>query len=173
MNVPEYLHDHVLQLIAIQTAGAIADRIRAERSAHWAAVLHLVPHMDGPLFTFLWGDNIQDGVFASGETVEEALINFDKEFVRATGAPGSSGDDARSQLAKANSEIERYREELIQTKTEWGRAENRWAISRDEWAGQVDRLRNLIADSMRVQCTDACKREAYASGNNVSRSVRP
>lgn len=44
------------------------------------AALNLKPFTDGSKFCFLWGENIQDGVAGFGDTVHQAVKDFNVNF---------------------------------------------------------------------------------------------
>ena len=77
-EVPDYLQPHVQQLINIDTEASIARQTNEERAARWVVILDLVPIRDGDKWCFLWGSNIQEGVVGFGDTVENAMLAFDK-----------------------------------------------------------------------------------------------
>jgi hypothetical protein len=74
MEVPEHLHQHAAQLIDLQT-------IAAHRSSWWATILRLCPFQDGDKWCVLWGENIQDGIAAFGDTPEAAMFAFDNAML--------------------------------------------------------------------------------------------
>lgn len=80
MNIPEYLHDRVAQLIAIETQAVIYKEITEERKSRWAVILGLIPQRDGDQWCILWGIDLQNGVSSFGSTPEEAVLNFDIEM---------------------------------------------------------------------------------------------
>lgn len=75
LNVPDYLHQHVGQLIGIQTDAAC-------RRSMWVTVLGLAPRVDGDQFYFLWGANIQEGVCGFGPTPVAAAEAFEVAMYR-------------------------------------------------------------------------------------------
>ncbi len=75
MEIPDYLHSRVAEIIAINFD-------EAERSRTWVAVLGLKPFRDGNKYCFLWGPNIQDGVCGFGETPEKAVYAFEEEMFK-------------------------------------------------------------------------------------------
>ena len=42
--------------------------------------LGLMPYRDGSEWCVLWGDNIQEGVFATGDSIRQAVVNFYDEL---------------------------------------------------------------------------------------------
>lgn len=60
-------------------------RLENEYERHAFAIvreLELMPYKDGNEWCILWGENIQDGVFASGQNVRQAVVNFYEELVK-------------------------------------------------------------------------------------------
>lgn len=80
MDIPEYLHDRVAHLIAIETQAVIYKEITEERKSRWAVILGLIPQRDGDQWCILWGINLQNGVASFGSTPEDAILNFDIEM---------------------------------------------------------------------------------------------
>lgn len=70
MDVPDHLHQHIGQLIGIETDAAY-------RRSLWAVILGLRPELDGDQWCVLWGPNIQEGIVAFGDSPSAALVAFD------------------------------------------------------------------------------------------------
>ena len=87
MEIPDYMHGQVQGLLNDETA-AVGMR------CHWVIVLGLIPRRDGDKWYFLWGDNIQEGVVAFGDSPAEAVNNFDNEMYRKAGQQGKKERDA-------------------------------------------------------------------------------
>ncbi|MFA4845768.1 MAG: hypothetical protein WC654_04375 [Patescibacteria group bacterium] len=79
MDIPDYLHPNVAEVISIEFDAAI-------RRAQWAVVLGLVPKKDGEAWCVLLGANLEEGVSAFGSTPEEAIYNFDKAMRSKSGS---------------------------------------------------------------------------------------
>ena len=54
------------------------EQLRAERACLWAVILGLRPVQDGNAYCILWGENLQEGIAAFGDTPEEAMCAFDR-----------------------------------------------------------------------------------------------
>jgi len=77
MQVPDYLHKHVSQLIGIETDAAISRSTAERRHSFWAVIYGLKPVKDGDKWCVLLGDDIQTGVCGFGDTPEEAIEAFE------------------------------------------------------------------------------------------------
>lgn len=75
MELPGYMH-----AIAAENLGM--EGTAAYRRSLWATVLNLRPKPDGDKWCVLWGENLQEGISAFGDTPEEAMMNFDQEMRR-------------------------------------------------------------------------------------------
>lgn len=80
METPEYMHGHVAEIIEMENTAAY-------RRSLWATVLGLRPKLDGNKWGICWGENLQEGICAFGDTPEEAMMNFDTEMRRADSVP--------------------------------------------------------------------------------------
>jgi hypothetical protein len=56
------------------------------RRCLWATVLGLVPQKDGNKWFILYGDSIQSGIAAFGDTPEDAITKFDSAMRSPGGA---------------------------------------------------------------------------------------
>ncbi len=73
MNIPDHLHPHVGQILGCEMEAA-------SRSCYWAVILGLSIKRDGNEFCILWGEDLQSGVSAFGETPTECIVNFENEM---------------------------------------------------------------------------------------------
>lgn len=74
MNVPEYMHPHVQQLLSIETEAAInAGRI--------SFLLRVSVFRDGDKWCALYGKSLQEGVAGFGDSPEEAVAEFNKAWI--------------------------------------------------------------------------------------------
>ena len=71
MEVPDYMHGNVQDILAIELDGAI-------RRTQWAVILKLVPYKDGNQWCILYGENLQSGIVGFGDTPEKAIYAFDE-----------------------------------------------------------------------------------------------
>ena len=69
MNIPEYLHPRVSEILSTE----METRIKQD---FWVVLLGLIPRRDGDQWYFLWGENLQDGVVGFGDTPVEAMGAF-------------------------------------------------------------------------------------------------
>jgi len=46
------------------------------------AALGLKPFTDGDMYCFLWGDDLQNGIAGFGETVDLAVLDFNKNYFK-------------------------------------------------------------------------------------------
>ena len=53
-----------------------------EAEMNLIAKLGLKPQKDGNQFSFLYGDNLQEGIAGFGKTVYKAMLDFNKNFYR-------------------------------------------------------------------------------------------
>jgi hypothetical protein len=82
MEIPEYLHDRVLEVINMQSEGA-------DRARLWSTVYRLAPFRDGNAWCVMLGPNIHDGISGFGRTPEEALRNFEIAMGQGGGQAGN------------------------------------------------------------------------------------
>lgn len=75
MELPEHLHARANELLTMEQEGA-------DRRRDWVVVLGLKPVLDGNMWCFLWGDDLQSGVAGFGDTVYAAMMDFDKAMYR-------------------------------------------------------------------------------------------
>lgn len=75
MNIPDYLEDHVAQLIA-------TEQETANRKQLWAVILGLAPYPDGDKWCVLWGVDLQKGVAGFGDTPNAAMMDFETAMVK-------------------------------------------------------------------------------------------
>jgi hypothetical protein len=73
MDISEYLRDEVAESIRFESA-------RSYQRSLWSVILGLRPFRDRNQWCVLWGDNIQYGIGAFGDTPEKAMIAFDSEM---------------------------------------------------------------------------------------------
>ena len=79
MQLPEHLHARANELLTMEQEGA-------DRRRDWVVVLGLKPVLDGNMWRFLWGDDLQSGVAGFGETVYAAMMDFDRAMYRKANA---------------------------------------------------------------------------------------
>lgn len=60
----------------------------AERCKMWVVVLGLKPSLDGSAYCFLWGDDLQSGISGFGDTVYQAMLDFESAMHRVVSAKG-------------------------------------------------------------------------------------
>lgn len=60
--------------------------LAAERSSLWSVLLKLVPKQDGNAWCVLYGENLQVGIAAFGDTPEHAMWNFDQAMASKDGS---------------------------------------------------------------------------------------
>ncbi len=70
-TIPEHMNDVLSETIKIQNQMAHDKNL-------WVIKLGLTPFVDGTKWCFLWGADLQSGVAGFGDTVVEAMHNFDK-----------------------------------------------------------------------------------------------
>jgi hypothetical protein len=75
MNTPTWLEPRCSELLEIECETSCNKRL-------WVVVLGLKPIIDGDQYCFLWGNNLQDGVAAFGDTPLQAMNNFDIEMYK-------------------------------------------------------------------------------------------
>lgn len=73
MEFPAHMHDTVAENLGMEGTAAY-------RRSLWAVILNLRPRLDGDKWCVLWGENLQEGISAFGDTPEEAMTNFDYEM---------------------------------------------------------------------------------------------
>ena len=73
MEIPEYLHGIANNILA-------CEQLEAERKSLWAAILKLVPHKDGDKWCVLYGEDLQSGICAFGDTPSAEMCAFDSEM---------------------------------------------------------------------------------------------
>lgn len=79
METPDYMHEHARQILACE--------LRAqERAQLWAVRLNLIPQKDGNQWCVLWGENLQVGIAAYGDTPEDAMWHFDEAMASKNGS---------------------------------------------------------------------------------------
>lgn len=78
MNIPEYLHGRVSQLIAIQTD-------EANNRSRISFILRVPVFRDGNKWCALYGSNIQEGVCGFGDSPNEAMAAFDRAWYECAG----------------------------------------------------------------------------------------
>lgn len=80
MEIPDYMHGNVQNILACQLRAA-------EREQLWAVRLKLVPVKDGNQWCVLLGESLQVGVAAFGDTPEDAMWHFEAAMASKTGNP--------------------------------------------------------------------------------------
>jgi hypothetical protein len=75
MNVPDFLHPHVAQLLSIETDGADKRRL-------WAIIYNLIPYQDGNQWCVLLGNDIQSGIVGFGDSPYDAIMDFENQMYK-------------------------------------------------------------------------------------------
>ena len=85
METPVFLHGHASQLMGIETNRAMAQEesareelATARRKSYWVVILGLQPMKDGNKWSFIWGNNLQEGVAGFGDTPIDAMAAFER-----------------------------------------------------------------------------------------------
>lgn len=76
METPEFLHERVSEIVAMEADGADKRRL-------WAVVLGLTPKLDGDQWCILWGDDLQTGVAGFGDRPVDAVNAFEHAMYQA------------------------------------------------------------------------------------------
>ena len=76
MNIPDYLHGYLVQLIEIKTEAAKLCEKAEKRRASWAVIYGLIPFKDENQWCVMLGDNIMEGIVGFGDTPEDAIEAF-------------------------------------------------------------------------------------------------
>jgi hypothetical protein len=101
MELPEHLHARANELLTMEQEGA-------DRRRDWVVVLGLKPTLDGNMWCFLWGDDLQSGVAGFGDTVYAAMMDFDRAMYRNANAhadlSAASADKVRRVVGKSGGE---------------------------------------------------------------------
>ena len=74
MNIPDYLHDRVAQLISIEAENALV-------KGSWFVILGARIFRDGNEWCALFGEDLQTGVSGFGKSPLKAMQAFDKAWV--------------------------------------------------------------------------------------------
>ncbi len=77
MDVPDWLHPRVVEILEIELQSALSNEKACSRRSKWAVVLGLKPMLEGNKWCLLWGEDIQSGIAAFGDTPEQAIENFE------------------------------------------------------------------------------------------------
>ena len=80
MEVPDYMHGQVIDLLGLLTEAAL-------RRDHWAVILRLAPELKDNKWTLTWGD-----LTAEGDSPEAAVYAFNVAMGAVTAAPGGEGE---------------------------------------------------------------------------------
>ena len=81
LNVPDYMHGNIQDLINSQLELVSYQLLEAQRKSSWATVLGLVPFKDGNSWCVLYGEDIQSGVCGFGDSPSLAMIAFNDAFI--------------------------------------------------------------------------------------------
>ena len=76
MDVPDFLQFRASEIITMESD-------RADKRRLWAVILGLKPKLDGDKWSIVWGENIQTGVVAFGDTPSDAIWSFEKAMYAA------------------------------------------------------------------------------------------
>lgn len=60
----------------------LSESNRAHFLARPSVMLNLVPILDGNAWCVLYGENLQVGICGFGDSPDEAMLNFDKEWYK-------------------------------------------------------------------------------------------
>ncbi len=78
-ELPDYMHSEVHS--AVQ-----CEQLAAERKSLWAVQLGLVPKQDGNQWCVLYGENLQEGIAAFGDTPSDAMYHFEEAMASKKGS---------------------------------------------------------------------------------------
>ena len=88
INIPNHMEGNLQYLInkKSDTASydydtAVLKQLEAGRRAHWAVIFGLRPFLDGNSWCVLWGDDLQSGICAFGDSPAQAIQNFDDVMI--------------------------------------------------------------------------------------------
>ena len=93
MEMPLHLHEQAGDIVMSEMTAAL-------RRSKWVVILNLKPFMDGNMYCFLWGENLQDGVAGFGKSVEDAINDFEKNMITQEGVWKDEEKKERALIAK-------------------------------------------------------------------------
>lgn len=73
IEIPDFMQANLNETLIIENQ-------RAYRECLWTTVLNLRPFKDGNKWCVLYGKDLMDGIYAFGDTPEQAVIKFDDAF---------------------------------------------------------------------------------------------